>query len=417
MSVPRRTFLQAALGGAAAALGTRVPGLAAQGDSATPAPGARDTVLIVLEMGGGNDGLNTVVPYADDAYARSRPTLRLKPGEVLRINAQLSLHPSLRAFKRLYDEGHLAIVQGVGYPNPDRNHPGSKRIWETARLKPAGCQTGWLGRAVDAVYRADDARVPAIFFGQGSLPSALNAMRTVVPAFPSLAQFRMQAAIGPGGPETLRRLAEAASLSRSGEPLADFVAQATHGAYSDSQKLEAAIRSAAASGASYPSFPLAQMLASIATVIRAEIGIRVFYTEVSGGSFGGFDNHASQAGNHAALLEVMSESIGAFAADLECDKLLDRVLIMTVSEFGRTVAENGRRGTDHGAAAPLFLVGGRVRGGLVGAHPSLTDLDNGALRFHTDFRRVYATVLDRWLGWPSRQALGEAFSPLDVFQA
>jgi len=417
MSVSRRTFLQVSLGStAAAAMGVQVPRLLAQQHSAGSAPDRR-TALVVLEMAGGNDGLNTVVPYADDQYVRSRPTLALKPNEVLRIDAQIGLHPKLRAFRRLYDEGHLAIVQGVGYPNPDRNHPGSKRIWETALLKTAGCQTGWLGRVVDQVYRPDDAVVPAIFFGQSGLPFALNAMRTVVPAFSSLSQYRIQAAAGAGGQETLHRLAEIAAAGRTEDPLLDFLTRATEGAYGDNEKVDTAIRAQATAARSYPSFPLAQMLSSIATLIRAEIGIRIFYTEVSGGSFGGFDNHASQAGNHAALLEVMSESVAAFVDDLRHDQLLDRVLIMTVSEFGRTVAENGRRGTDHGAAAPVFLIGGRVQGGLVGAYPSLTDLDNGALRFHTDFRRVYATVLDRWLGWDSRVVLGESFAPLEVLRA
>jgi uncharacterized protein (DUF1501 family) len=417
MSVSRRNFLQASLGGAAAAaIGARVPALPARAAAAGRPQDNRGTVLVVLEMNGGNDGLNTVVPYADDNYARSRPTLRLKAGEVLRIDSQLGLHPRMRAFKRLYDEGHLAIVQGVGYPNQDRNHPGSRRIWETARLKPEGCQTGWLGRAVDLVYRPDDALVPAVFLGQSGVPFALNAMRTVVPAFRSLQQYRLQAATGPGGRETLRRLAEITASSRTDDPLLGFLSGATQAAYADSEKLEAAIRAGAAAPRPYPSFPLAQMLSSIATLIRAEIGIRIFYTEVSGGSFGGFDNHAGQAGNHAALLEAMAESVAAFTDDLGRDKLLDRVLMMTVSEFGRTVAENGRRGTDHGAAAPMFLVGGKVKGGLVGPHPSLTDLDNNALRFHTDFRRVYATVLDRWLGWDSRAVLGESFPPLEVLR-
>jgi len=160
--------------------------------------------------------------------------------------------------------------------------------------------------------------------------------------------------------------------------------------------------------------PLAGTLRIVAQLIRAELGVRIFFTELGGGGIGGFDNHANQLGNHCALLHQLSESVAAFVDDLQRDKLLDRVLLMTFSEFGRTVAENGRRGTGHGAGAPVFLAGGRLRGGLLGPHPSLTDLDAGAPRFHTDFRRVYATVLDRWLGLDAAGVLGEGFKPLDI---
>ena len=149
-------------------------------------------------------------------------------------------------------------------------------------------------------------------------------------------------------------------------------------------------------------------------LIRADIGIRIFFTELGGGGIGGFDNHANQLGNHCALLGQLSESVAAFVGDLKRDKLLDRVLLMTFSEFGRTVKENGRRGTGHGAAAPVFLAGGRLKTALVGKQPSLTDLDNDAPKFHIDFRRIYATVLDRWLGFESRTVLDRQFKPLDI---
>jgi len=152
----------------------------------------------------------------------------------------------------------------------------------------------------------------------------------------------------------------------------------------------------------------------VAQLIRADIGIRIFFTELGGGGIGGFDNHANQLGNHCALLHQLSESVAAFVHDLKRDKLLDRVLLMTFSEFGRTVRENGRRGTGHGAAAPIFLAGGKLKSGLIGSHPSLTDLDNGALKFHIDFRRIYATVLDQWLGFESRTVLGRQFELLDI---
>ncbi|MCX7827030.1 MAG: DUF1501 domain-containing protein, partial [Verrucomicrobiae bacterium] len=179
------------------------------------------------------------------------------------------------------------------------------------------------------------------------------------------------------------------------------------------------VAEAATPTSKYPPFQLAKTLQAIAQLIRADIGIRVFCAELGGGGIGGFDNHAGQAANHGALLRQLSESVAAFVDDLRRDKLLDRVLLMTFSEFGRTLAENGRRGTDHGAAQPIFLVGGRLKAGLIGAHPSLKPyaLDGGAPRVHTDFRRLYAAALDRWLGFDSRAILGQSFEPLDVLAA
>ena len=165
--------------------------------------------------------------------------------------------------------------------------------------------------------------------------------------------------------------------------------------------------------AAYPPFPLAQNLATVAQLIRADLGIRIYYAELGGGGIGGFDTHANQAANHGALLRELAESTLAFVDDLNHDRLLDSVLVMTFSEFGRTLSENGRRGTDHGTAAPMFIVGGKVKGGLWGAHPSLTDLEADSPKFHTDFRRVYATVLERWLNLRSEQILGPGFAPLD----
>jgi uncharacterized protein (DUF1501 family) len=165
----------------------------------------------------------------------------------------------------------------------------------------------------------------------------------------------------------------------------------------------------------YPDFTLARELKTIAELVRADVGIRIFFTELGGGGIGGFDNHADQRDNHAALLRELSASITAFAEDLHSARLLDRVVLMTFSEFGRSLSEYGRRGTGHGAAAPIFLAGGRLKGGLVGKHPPLTDLEEDAPRFHTDYRRVYATVLERWLGFDARTALGDRYEPLDVF--
>jgi uncharacterized protein (DUF1501 family) len=184
-------------------------------------------------------------------------------------------------------------------------------------------------------------------------------------------------------------------------------------AHANSERVDAVLKKTT-NTYEYPQFELAGSLRKVAQLIRADIGIRIFFTELGGGGIGGFDNHANQLGNHCALLHHFSESIAAFIHDLKRDKQLNRVLLMTFSEFGRTVKENGRRGTGHGAAAPIFLAGGKLKGGLVGPHPSLTDLDNGALKFHTDFRSVYATVLDRWLGFDSSKVLDKQHKSLDI---
>ena len=214
---------------------------------------------------------------------------------------------------------------------------------------------------------------------------------------------------------SLRQVEQPASLEADCE-LLHFLRRSDLDAYAKSGRIETAAKRAA-NTADYPQSGLAGKLYTIAQLIRADVGIRIFFTELGGGGIGGFDNHANQLGNHCALLHQLAESVAAFIDDLKRDKLLDQVVLMTFSEFGRTLKENGRRGTDHGAAAPMFLAGGRLKGGLVGPHPSLTDLENDGLKFHTDFRQVYATMLDRWLGIDSKGVLGRHFEPLDVFRA
>lgn len=414
MAFNRRHFLKRSLAaGTMAALG---PTLCA----AAPTPKAAsqgDRVLIVLQMGGGNDGLNTVIPFADPDYAKNRPTIALPPREVHKISASLGLHPKMQAFKRLYDQGRAAIIQGVGYPQMNRQHPEAMRAWQTARPDDAHVETGWIGRGVDHVYRTEDGLVPAMFFGDGAPPQAIAASKALVPALHSVEQCFLRAAAGTGDAAAREGLRLAAATPRAGDnPLLTFVQNSTLGAYADSARIEQVARAGLGEGRS-PHFPLARTLRGIASLIRAEIGVRVFITDMAGGNIGGFDNHANQASNHAALLEEFSESVAALMDDLARDRLLDRVLLVTFSEFGRTVAENGRRGTDHGAAAPMFLVGGAVRGGLVGRHPSLTDLDGGGLRAHTDFRSVYGTLLDRWLGWDSQAVLGRKYPELPLLKS
>ncbi|MBN2270248.1 MAG: DUF1501 domain-containing protein [Sedimentisphaerales bacterium] len=401
MSHTRRNFLKGALGASVLMpFGGSMPNPLTSSAMAAKRRDDRNTVLVVVQLSGGNDGLNTVVPYADDEYARNRPTLRLPTAELHKIDSYIGFHPRMGGFMRLYTEGRLSIVQGVASPNTDDSHENAMRIWHTADTENLGRQRGWLGRAIDNEWDENTTNTAAVFVGPISQPFALNSANAIVPSILRPSDL------------VARQISDSAELSGADgdKSLLNFIRQCRAGVSANKRRIEQESTGAA----KYPSFGLAGHLRSVAQLIRADIGIRIFFVELGGGGIGGFDNHANQLGNHCALLHQLSESIAAFVDDLERDKLLDRVLLMTFSEFGRTAKENGRRGTGHGIAAPVFLVGGRVKGGLIGSHPSLTDLQNGALKLKIDFRRVYATVLDRWLGFESRAVLDRQYEALDI---
>jgi uncharacterized protein (DUF1501 family) len=415
MTYSRRDFLKSMVGASSfLSLAPTFPTFLQHAAAAAESAGARgENVLIVLQLSGGNDGLNTVVPYADDAYGRNRNTLRLTESQVIRIDSYQGFHPELTGFQQLLQAGALAVVHGVGYPKNSRDHDQAMREWHTARPGEPQYPTGWIGRTVDLIERSDSANVPAMFVGPIAPPFALNAEASVVPSLRSPQQLTRTALSGkPAASADVGKTAPQAS-GAAGNPLIGAVSHATQAADMMSQRVEA-ILSADASRAAYPAYTLAQQLRMVAQLIRADLGIRIFFVELGGGGIGGFDNHANQRDNHAALLREMSASFTALMGDLKRENLMSRVLLMTFSEFGRTLTENGRRGTDHGAAAPVFLVGGSVKGGLVGKHPSLTDLDQDGLTFHIDYRRLYATVLHSWLGFDARPILGDEHEVLDV---
>ncbi len=392
MAMTRRSFLKTTLG--ASALATGMPLIPESSQGAMRSDG-NDRVLVVLQLTGGNDGLNTVVPYGDDVYAQGRPTLALPKRDLHKIDDYVGFHPRMQAFSRLFKEGHLSIVQGVGCPNLSNDHDEAMRVWHTA--DPVGHHTGWLGRTADHM-RKQGRGVPVAFVSSIKRPFVLCAQGAIIPRVDSVDTLTLSQPIP-------------ASTRDSGQdnPLLDFVRSSS----TNSRIMSQRIKAVTTTPADYPSFKLAQNLHTIAQLIRADVGIRVFFTELGGDGFGGFDNHANQLGNHCALLHQLSESVGAFIRDLRTQNLLDRVLLMTYSEFGRTVNENGRRGTGHGAAAPVFLAGGQLKGGLIGPHPSLTDLHKNSLKHHTDFRQLYATALDTWLGVECQAVLGQTFETVD----
>lgn len=417
MSPSRRDFLRASVAGSVAwALQPAIPGLA---EPPSPVDRTGETALVVVQLAGGNDGLNTLIPYADDAYARSRPTIRFGSDEVLKINSQQGFHPEMSGFKELYEDGYLSVVQGVGHANSSRNHQAAMRDWHTGEPDKLYCQTGWLGRAADQLHLRTTGGVPAAFVGQMKPPEVMNAERAIVPAVRGFEDWALAPSMPP---EQRRKLASTitrtAEVKRSSGSLAATVQHSMMHAWATGRRVEELLdRRSPATDQQYPPLRLAGALETVARALRADLGVRIFTVVLGGSGFGGFDNHANQRGNHGSLLRELSESVKAFVDDLKTAQLLDRVLLMTFSEFGRTLSENGRRGTGHGAAAPVFLAGGRLRGGLIGPRPSLTDLDQGALRFHTDYRRLYGTVLDHWLGVDSRFVLGGKFEPVDIFRA
>lgn len=422
MSLTRRDWLKATVGTPALlALAPIVPPVLSRAAlAAASGRDGNDNVLVVLQLSGGNDGLNTVVPYADDDYGRNRTTLRLAGRELHKIDSSLGFHAEFAAVSKLYQEGRASVIQGVGYPKGSRDHDAALRDWHTARPGETACQTGWVGRAIDLAASSGDPTVPGVFVGPIAKPFALQAEQQIVPVIRGLDASQLKDL------ERLQRQAQrwhelAVPSAGAGQTagaaateLLEFAARNLQAAYVSGERLEAVLRHV--DGASdYPRFQIASQLAAVVQLIRADLGIRIFFVELGGGGIGGFDNHANQRDNHAALLRQMAQSIAAFVSDLQRAKMLDRVVLMTFSEFGRTLVENGRRGTDHGDAAPVFLFGGRLRGGLVGPHPRLNPLVGGAPESHTDFRRVYATMLDRWLGLDSAAVLGQRYEPLDLF--
>lgn len=414
MRLTRRDFLKGSLGASTLlTFSAAVPGFLTRTAHAAAQRNNRHPILVVLQLSGGNDGLNTVIPYEDDAYHRARPTLRIAADRVLKLDSGLGLHPDMPGFLRLYHDGCLAILQGVGYPNSKRDHDAAQRDWHTARPNDAFSQTGWLGRAIDGVYDSSRADLPGAFVGHIEPPFSLQTEKALVPAIRSLDQWLLPAQSGSSDAVSQSPLTAPAKPSKPSpdQPLLGFLQQATLEARASSGRVQAVLQDRNPTG-HYPQYPLADTLRSIAQLIRADLGIRIYFAELGGGGIGGFDTHAGQAANHGALLRELSESVAAWIEDLRQDKLLDAVLLMTFSEFGRSLSENGRRGTGHGAAAPIFLAGGGLETRLVGRHPSLTDLQDDAPKFHTDFRRVYATVLDRWLGFDSLAILGDRFEPL-----
>ncbi len=397
----RRQFLTHALKGSSlVALSATVPQFVSRTAQAA-APG-KDNVLVVLEMTGGNDGLNTVLPYADDLYHRDRPTLRQTKDVVIRLDDHVGLHPAMQGLRPLWQDGQLAVLQGVGYPNPSRSHFESMDIWQSADLKGTS-RTGWLGRAA-AESDSRSGGVPILHVGPARLPLALaGAPGGGAVTVDDQSSFRLELGAGKAEQHKARRrlledLAAPAGQARA-DDLASFVARQQVQTLTAVERLRDLVEGPHA--VARQGTGLGQKLQLIAGLIARGFGTRLFYLHLDG-----FDTHYFQNLTHRSLLAELADGVGGFFRTLKTTGHDRRVRLMTYSEFGRRVDENSSRGTDHGAASCLFVAGPSIRGGVVGRHPSLADLDAGDLKYHTDFRRVYATLLDGWLGCDSKAVLG-----------
>jgi uncharacterized protein (DUF1501 family) len=401
-------------------------------DKATQATTGRDaTILVVLQMAGGNDGLNTVVPFTNDHYHRARPRIGLKEADILTLNNDIGLHHSLTGFKDLYDAGRLAVVQGVGYPNPNRSHFRSTEIWQTASDSESFERYGWLGRYFDNACAGCDPTV-GVSVGR-QMPQAFSARHPMGVSLDNPENYRFMAGKrarsddAESMEESYRRLNEpepeaeangnsggtvsaiSGSVRQAGSPL-DFLERTALDAQVSSDQIRS-IASRVSNLASYPGSQLGNSLKLVAKLIGGGLPTRVFYV-----SQGGYDTHTNQVGTQERLLKDLGDSVRAFVADMKGQGNLSRVLVMTFSEFGRRVTENANGGTDHGAAAPMFVVGEKLKAGLLGQYPSLAtaDLYRGDLKYTVDFRSVYAGVLEGWLKTRSEPVLGKKFAPLQL---
>jgi uncharacterized protein (DUF1501 family) len=402
MTHSRAAFLRGAL--RVGALGAVAGGLVmdpllAERILAAGAPEGGQNILIVIQLAGGNDGLSMLVPFTDARYYQLRPTLSIPRSQVLPLNQRLGLHPNLNGLRALYDHGNVAIVQGVGYPHPDLSHFRSTDIWESA-LPTGVIDTGWLGRYLDSALAASRNPLKAVSIGP-TLPKAFFAQHTNVPSVENLAAFHFLA--GGQAPSEAERLSTAFQRISGVSGDIDEAGQSpylTLVQVADAQAFRATIQMAAVNGGAptavpYPNSDLALQFQLVSRIIAANLGTRVFMV-----SQPGYDTHAVEFSpfEYPRLMTELSGAVSAFYADMAAQGRANQVLLMTFSEFGRRPQENGARGTDHGTAAPMLIVGGAVKGGLYGETPSLTNLDNGNLRYSTDFRSVYSTVLARWMG-------------------
>ncbi|MBS1704584.1 MAG: DUF1501 domain-containing protein [Armatimonadetes bacterium] len=362
-----------------------------------------DCILVVCQLSGGNDGLNTVVPWANARYRELRPTLAISESDVLKLNETMGLHPSMAGLASLYKAGKVAIIQNVGYPNPNRSHFKSMDIWQSASPSTS-LKGGWVGRYMDSKLDKGPQN-PVVAMGLSTeKPLALQASHASIPCFASLADIRTMV----GDPEVEKMLRDIQGSANAN----DKVVQDANKAALDAMSYLRDRLAKFTPKQQYGTDRFGEGFKQVAQILACSPMTRVVYFQA-----GGFDTHANQPTTQANLLKGFSDGVTAFQAEMETLGLDKKVVVMVFSEFGRRCYENASSGTDHGAAAPMFLIGSRVKGGFYGEDPDLDNLQNGDLAFKTDFRQIYATALDHWMGGDSELILAEKFPSVDLFRA
>jgi uncharacterized protein (DUF1501 family) len=411
MTLSRRTFLTSGLGLLSLYLSPSELFEMIAPQAAAQPRAAGNKVLVVVQLGGGNDGLNTVVPYGNGSYYQARPNLAIAQDQVLALNGQIGLNPNLKGIAQLYGDGKVAIIQSVGYPSPNRSHFRSMEIWQTAEPTKIA-DRGWLGKYLDFAVSGDQGKnnFPAINV-DAVLPKSLTSAKVAVPSVNSVYDFRFKT-----DPRYMEdRRAQIAALTEiykdfsSPRPNSELLRQAGLEARESSDYLLKVVRNYKGS-VQYPKDNFAENLKFISQMITGGVNSRIYTV-----SLDGFDTHTNQTRTQTNLLKHLSDALYAFQTDLQMHGVDKDVVTLVFSEFGRRVSENGGRGTDHGTAGPVFIIGSSVKGGIYGDSPVLSSLDDGDLRYRTDFRTVYATILDRWLDADSRQILGANYGDLALF--
>jgi uncharacterized protein (DUF1501 family) len=364
-----------------------------------------DRVLVVVQLAGGNDGLNMLVPHTDDAYHRARPNISLKKDRLIRINDDLAFNHKFSGMKNLYDNGQLSMIQGIGYPNPDRSHFRSMEIWHTASDSDKYESTGWIGRYFD--HECSGSARPQVGVSIAKEhPQAFASDKGFGVSFEDPKNFGWREG---SGHDTAKSFASLNAATSDSDSNIDFLRHVTSNAIMSSKEVNKAAEMAGQEMNARGRTPLNRTLSNIAALIKNELSTRIYYV-----SAGGFDTHANQTGQHDNLLDQVSQGLSGFQDRLQKDGTSKRVTTMVFSEFGRRVSENKSGGTDHGTAAPMILIGDNVKPGLHGKTPSLNDLDKGDLKFTTDFRGAYSAVLENWFGVDSVPIIGKKFAPLDI---
>ena len=370
----------------------------------------KDPVLVVLQLSGGNDALNTVVPYGDPLYQDNRPSVRVPEDQVLKINDRIGLNPNMAPIKKLYDEGKVAIIQGVGYPNPNRSHFRSMDIWHTCEPDKQGTE-GWLGRAIRDIDPSKENVLTGVNFGRG-LPRALAATGVPVASVGNLSSYGVLTGIEGEDQRTeaLDVFSRIYSPTVGRNMVVDYLSQTGMDALKGADILSTAPEKYS-STVEYGSDVVAQYMKNIAQVHIADFGTRFLYTTAP---YNSFDTHAGELAAHASLWTNTSNAVADFYEDIKQNNASDNVLLLVFTEFGRRVHDNGS-GTDHGSGGMAFVIGDHVKGGLYGEYPSLEadKLLEGDLHFNNDFRSTYATILENWMGLDSKSIVNGSFEKFD----